>query len=56
MDRDIAAEERANERRDADRDADTEDGLTGTAERVVDSLLSPLAPGAVDADDTAAQR
>lgn len=56
MDRDIAAEEDANARHDADRDDDAQDGLTGTAERVIDTLISPLTPGRGGDDDAAAQR
>lgn len=48
VDREIQAEEEANARRDAERDAGEDEGMTGTAERMVDSLLSPLSPGDSD--------
>jgi len=55
-DRDVAAEEAANAQRDTERRAEDGDGLTSSAERVVDSILKPLSPDQPDDDELAARR
>ncbi len=55
-DRDVAAEEAANAKRDADRRTGDEAGITGTAERVVDSILKPLSVDQPDEADSEARR
>ena len=56
VDREIVAEEEANARRDTERTTDQDEGITGTAERVVDSILSPLSSDDTVTGDSDAER
>lgn len=56
VDRDVAAEDDANARRDSERHGDGDDGVAGTAERMVDSILGPLSSDRADGADSDAER